>query len=130
MPNYDVNEDLLPISWGSAMAIDVDETPEDQDAEAGASGEDLAENFHYVGQEVLDYVATHFGVVGDLTLGGGLTKMMLKGGRAFMKGLTSPGGGAPTWGEMVSAAVYDMVPGVMKPSLMEALRRIKQQKHG
>ena len=109
VPNYDVNGDLLPISWGSAMAIDVDETPEDQDAEAGASGEDLAENFHYVGQEVLDYVATHFGVVGDLTLGGGLTKMILKGGRAFMKGLTSPDGGAPTWGEMISAAVYDMV---------------------
>ena len=64
---------------------------------------------NYVGQEVLDFVATQFGVVGNLTLGGGLTKMSLKGGRVFMKGLTSPGGGAPTWGEMISAAVYDMI---------------------
>ena len=109
VPEFDENGDLLPISWSKVMAIDKAETPEVLVKDAGMSGEDIAENFHYVGQEVLDYVGTHFGVVGDLTLGGRLTKMILKGGRVFMNGLTSQGGGAPTWGEMISAAVYDMV---------------------
>ena len=109
VPNFNEYGDLLPISWSAAMASDVEVTPKEQGIEDGASGEDVAENFHYVGQEVLDFVATQFGVVGDLTLGGGLTKMILKGGRVFMKGLTSLGGGAPTWGEMISAAVYDMI---------------------
>ena len=49
--------------------------------------DDIATNFHYVGEKVLDFVAERMQVIGDLTIGGTLTKMRLRGGEALLRGL-------------------------------------------
>ena len=68
----------------------------------GPSSDDIAENFHYAGAEVIDFVQRRFDVVGDLTLGEGITSLKWRG-RTFLEGLESQSKKGYTWGEMVTA---------------------------
>ena len=56
----------------------------------------------------MDFVQRRFDVVGDLTLGGGITSLKWRGG-SFLEGLESQSKKGYTWGEMVTAAAYEQV---------------------
>ena len=104
--------ELAPVRSNAVFVVrDV----EDQKADRGesqampsVSPDDIDPRYHYVGKEVLDFVAERFGVIGDLTIGSTLSGLPLSGGRAFAELLQEATDGArePRWGDMVTAAIH------------------------
>ena len=112
VPSLSEDGELAPVHSDAVFMV---REVEDQKADGGGSQalpsvspDDIDPRYHYVGKEVLDFVAERFGVIGDLTIGSSLSDLPLSGGRAFAELLQEATDGArePRWGDMVTAAIH------------------------
>ena len=98
-PRFSEDGVLLPVCWMEDCEAYEESEVRESEIPAVVAPEDIATNFNFVGEEVLDYVAAKMGVIGDVTIGGTLTNLPLRGGEALLRGLArnSPRNNSYTW---------------------------------